>query len=181
MATLLLTLEEFRQLSKPVAMTIGAREVSPYIAEAQELDVPPYLGEALVLDVAEFVVDPTGKPDYSTLLSGGVYVSRDGCTPGRVEFAGLKRALAYYVYSRLVKNTSYALTRYGEVNKTDQYAVQAERSERSTMERDARTTADHHMDGCVRYLRANAGEFPLFSTRQKERNNARLRVLPPSC
>jgi hypothetical protein len=180
MATLLLTLDEFRQLAKPVAMTLGTGEVTPYIEEAQGIDIMPYLGEALVLDIVEYVDGKPGTPDYSTLLSGGIYTTA-GCPPRRVEFAGLKKALAYYVYSRLVKNTPYALTRYGDVNKTDQYSVQAERSERSVMERDARSTADYHAAACARYLQANRATFPLYPGGKPEKNNARLRVIPPSC
>jgi hypothetical protein len=161
-------------------MTLGHDEIMPYIREAQAIDIMPYLGEALVLDIVEYVDGKPGTPDYSTLLSGGVYAT-GGCPSRRVEFAGLKAALAYYTYARLVRNAPYPLTRYGESKEMDAYSRRAGLEERSTMERDARSTADYHAAACARYLQANRATFPLYPGGKPETTNARLRVIPPSC
>lgn len=49
---------------------------------------------------------------------GGVYVGRDG---KKHLFKGLKTAMAYYVYARLVKNDGRILSESGFLSHNDEY------------------------------------------------------------
>ena len=79
------------------------------IEEAQIKDIKTVLGDALYWD---FVNNIT-LPKYALLLNGGTYLN---CENNTVSFEGIKKALAYYAYARIIES-NIAVTRYGAVQK----------------------------------------------------------------
>lgn len=114
------------------------------IEEAELLDIKPKLGDELFLHL-------TTQPS-DELFDGGQYT--DACGTVR-HFVGLRRALAYYTWARLVKTSVNHLTRFGYVQKHDEYSQATEYRERQTAYNDAFAVADGYMKECLAYIQAS--------------------------
>lgn len=120
------------------------------IEEAELLDVRPKLGAELFGRLLE-------QNAPAELLDGGEYTDRCGTVRS---FVGLRRALAYYVWARLVKTGVNHLTRFGFVQKRDEYSEPTAYNERQVAYNDAFAIADEYMRGCIEYIEANPETFP---------------------
>lgn len=181
----LITIEDVKTHIRPMSKHLDDSRIAVYIDEAERLDLKPQIGESLFIDLKEFhnEVSPFDRtfdktfgadyPDYNLLLSGGIY-KRSGNV--YKEFAGLRTVLEYYVYARLVKNNNYTLTRFGFVNKDDQYSQQTDLKERLVSEKDARSVADTYLSDCIEYLRLNKDTFPAFGV-EKQKNKLRISII----
>jgi hypothetical protein len=163
----LITAAQLRQQYRPLSAHIDDARLLVYIDEAERLDVKPLLGDALFVDIKEAVSQTPVQersfapgvafPSYTLLLEGGTY--RIGENNVR-EFAGLKAALAYFAYTRIVENNPLWVTRSGVGEKTDPtaraIAEKRQRLWRNTCRSIARSYAVH----CLRYISANADDFP---------------------
>lgn len=140
------------------------------IEEAELLDVRPKIGDALFMRL----LDSTSE-DNNTLLDGGDYTDRCGNARG---FVGVRRALAYYVWARLVKTGVNHLTRFGFVQKRDEYSDTTDYKERQVAYNDAFAIADEYMRGCIDYIEAHADRFPEYTLRGVVRaNRVKFKVL----
>ncbi len=140
------------------------------IEEAELLDIRPKIGDALFLRLTS---DAATQHDGAStrvdvLLTGGEYIGKCG---NERYFVGLRRALAYYTWARLVKTGVNHLTRFGFVQKRDEYSDTTEYRERQTAYNDAFAVADGYMEGCLDYLRANPGAFPDYTLRGRVAGN----------
>ena len=84
-----------------------------YIDESEAIDVKPILGEQIYIDLCEAQTGTTLTDNQLLILDGGVYTVDNR----KYHFSGLKKAIAYFVYSRLIRNADGQLTSYGFVNK----------------------------------------------------------------
>lgn len=106
--------------------------------------------------------DPEPEPEpgpYDLLLNGGDYTDPNG---GVHVFAGLRRALAYYSWGRLVKTGTNHLTRFGYVDKNDEYSHSTEAKERQIAYRDAFAVADEYIQECFVYIQYFPDLFPEY-------------------
>lgn len=181
----IVTIENVKTNIRPISKHLDDNRINIYIDEAEHLDLKPQLGESLFIDLKEFINDvpaterTSGKtfgtdyPDYDLLLTGGIYKKSESVYK---EFAGLRTALEYYVYARLVKNNNYTVTRFGFVNKEDQYSQQSDLKERLVSEKDARSIADTYMNDCLEYIRMNSDQFKAFGC-GKQKNRLRISII----
>lgn len=138
------------------------------IEEAELLDVKPKIGDELFMRLRT-------HDQFDVLLDGGEYV--DGCGNSR-HFVGLRRALAYYVWARLVKSSVNHLTRFGFVQKRDEYSQATEYRERQTAYNDAFAVADGYMKACLAYIRAKPEIFADYTLKGKVRaNRTKFKIL----
>ena len=93
--------------------------VNRCIEEAQMLDIKPAIGDGVYMRL--FNLD--GDEAVSLLWNGGTYTDCDG---SEKLFAGLRKALLYYAYGRLLRTQIGISTRYGFQVKADQYSDSAE-------------------------------------------------------
>lgn len=100
----LVTTDEVAGLSRGMSTHIEENKVEIYIRESENIDIKAALGDALFLDIKE------NPLKYEFLLNGGRYELKNGDV--RL-FAGIKTALAYYTYARIVKNGDGNVTRFG--------------------------------------------------------------------
>lgn len=148
----LITTDEVSNLARTMSVHLDAEKIDVYIRESENIDIKVALGDALFLDVKE-------QPEnYSELLNGGDY----GSGNDRRSFVGLKAALAYYTYARIVKNGDGNVTRFGFVNKDNEYSSRSDFKEKLMAYNDAFSVADRYMKECVRYLNDNKKDFPLY-------------------
>ncbi|TFD92788.1 hypothetical protein E2605_18265 [Dysgonomonas capnocytophagoides] len=176
----LTTIENLKSSSSRfISSKLDDGRIEPYIDESEQMNIKSQIGDALFINILEYVNadDKSGFPDYSILLNGGTYQIKN-CDNDfeKRSFKGLIEALNYYVWSRIVKNNNYTLTRYGLVNKNDPYSANAELKERLAVEKDALSIADKYLSECIDYLKANKSQFPLFK-KGKQRNRLRIRVI----
>lgn len=129
------------------------------INEAQQMDIKPRITDAVLLDLLEYL-DKTVQDDEikNTLLNGGTYQS--------YYISGLKATHAYYTYSRLVSN-SFDLTRFGSVQRNDQYSTSTADLQRKTLANDARDTANVYLEECIKFIQAHPDTFNFGTTKTK--------------
>ena len=168
--THLTTIEEIKTAIRPMSKNIDDSRIHIYIDEAENIDIKSQIGDALLIDLRKWKENSASvTADYSILMNGGEYeVSGE-----KKYLKGLITTLQYYVHAKLIKNNNYSLTRFGFVNKEDQYSQQSDLKERLVSEKDTLSIADSYMRECLIYLRFNRDLFPLF---KKGIQKNRLRI-----
>lgn len=139
------------------------------IAEAERQDIKPKIGDALYLQITRDEVPAA----YDTLLDGGEWQQRDGTVR---YLTGLRTALAYYAYARIIRDGNIQSTRFGAVIKTEDNSAESERAERQRQYREAFTTADGYMSEVMEYLSENAEAFD-YARKTMRANRCTLRVI----
>lgn len=115
------------------------------IEEAQNLDIIPAIGAEWWLRV----IDRNDDAIATLLWEGGVY--KDTCGNSHI-FAGLRKALLYYAYGRIVRNSVGVSTRFGFQVKSDQYSDEAEQAQKTQAYNEAFSIADGYKAQCLAYL-----------------------------
>lgn len=159
---LLLTPYEVSMLARPVYS--DEQKMLRYIYEAEQNNLKPAMGDDAYLRAKR---NMTAETDM--LLKGGTYTDEDG---RERHFAGLKRALAYYTYSRLVESSNIELTRQGVVNRRSDYSDEADRQERIEASRETYAIADRYLKECLAYLAFIDGA----SCREDDVNSNRTKI-----
>lgn len=156
----LITTDEVSALSREISAHLDHEKIETYIRESENIDIKSALGDDLFLDVKE-------NPDkYLLLLDGGTYESK--CRKKKI-FAGLRVALAYYAYARIVKNGDGNVSRFGFVNKEGEYSRHTEFKEKMMAYDDACSVADRYLKECVLYLKECG--MPLYNGGGKLKSN----------
>ena len=129
--------EEVGILARPISQHIDREQISSYIMEAELLIVRPMLGG--------FLTTIKEKPnDYEVILNGGEELA-----------GGLRRAVAYYTYARYIRYGGTIATRFGAVEKTDEYSTRLEQDRKNAVYRECCNIADAFMREVVDYSRDN--------------------------
>lgn len=115
------------------------------IEEAQNLDIIPAVGAEWWLRL----LDRNDDEQAITLWEGGVY--DDVCGEQHI-FAGLRKALLYYAYGRVVRSSGGVATRYDFVVKADQYSDSADIKAKAQAYNEAFATADGYKAQALAYL-----------------------------
>lgn len=154
----IITPDEIEVLARPC--TIDEEIAWRYIEEAEMQDVKPLVGDALFFDICDH------PSKYEELLEGGICEIKGK----KLGFGGLKRAVAYYVWARMVKCSVHHLTRFGFVNKNDDNSHAVEWKERQAAYNDAYAVADNYMKECLAYIKdksiAQVGEVSQISKKR---------------
>lgn len=153
MQQFLMTTNEVMNLARDMSIHIDKSKIEVFLRESENLDIKNALGDALFLDVKEHI------DKYEILLNGGVYETDNG---DKKVFTGLKSALAYYTFARLVKSGDGNVTRLGFVNKESEYSSHSEFKEKLMAYNDAFDVANKYLKECVIYLNNNKNLFPLY-------------------
>lgn len=158
----LITTLEVADLSRSMSVHVDENKIDTYIRESESIDIKSALGDALYLDVKE------NPEKYKLLLDGGIY--EDKCGEKKI-FMGIKTALAYYTYARIVKNGDGNVTRYGFVHKEDEYSSRPDIKEKVMAYNDAFSIADRYLKECVRFLEEKKDDYPLYKGNGKIKAN----------
>lgn len=140
-------------MARDMSKHVDEDRINVYIRESEDIDLKSALGDALFLDVKN------NTQKYDVLLNGGEYNDRCGNV---CAFSGLKRALAYYTYARLVKNADGNLTRFSYVSKDSEYSHAVDFKQKLMAYNDAFNIADRYLKECVRFLEENKKDYPLY-------------------
>lgn len=112
------------------------------------------IDEAIDIDLRYLVGDAVYKQlvnsEDNVLLNGGEYTDEKGDTH---IIAGLKKAVAYFAYSRVVKFGNSLPTRFGTMNNDDGYSSRAELKERQMISDDAYSIGVKYIKEVLAYLK----------------------------
>lgn len=156
----LITLTEVMSLARSISTNIDEKNVDVFIDESEQLDVKPTIGDQMFIKLLDGI-------EYGRLMNGGRY-DIDGKS---YMFAGLKKALAYYVYARLVKGGNGTQTRFGFMEKNDDFSHRSDLKDRIAAYNDAFAVADKYLKECLRYMQANPTIFPGYNGEGKMKMN----------
>lgn len=154
MAEHLITPTDVLALARNASQSIAPKDIEVYIDEAEQLDLKPTIGTALYLRLLENSGDAEAN---ALLLDGGKYEGKSGVAM----FAGIRKALAYYAYGRMVKNGGRSVTRFGYVEKQGDYSAQVAYRERLDSANDATLVADSYMKETINFIECSKlfGEY----------------------
>lgn len=111
------------------------------------------IDEAIDIDLRYLVGDAVYKQlvnsEDNVLLNGGEYTDSKGDTH---IIAGLKKAVAYFAYSRVVKFGNSLPTRFGTMNNDDGYSSRAELKERQMISDDSYSIGLKYTKEVLAYL-----------------------------
>lgn len=138
MTKTLITPEEISTLARPCYA--DEEKALAYIVEAEQNNIKPAIGDDLYIQLKE------GGQTF--LLEGGIY-ERNG---KRYYLNGIKKALAYFVISRLYESSTTELTRQGAVNRRSEYSDNADNSEIISVSRETYAIANRYMEEVEKYL-----------------------------
>lgn len=138
-----------RARCRPFSQNYTAERIEPCVLEAQQADIKPQVGDALFVRL--LTPERAATEPYSTLLDGGLY---RGCDGGERVFDGLRTALAYYAYARLITSSVNYLGTTGLRTAVDSTAAKAEYDERERVRLDVRRMAESYMADALAYARS---------------------------
>lgn len=142
---------EFKQLARPTSVHIDEQEVEAYIREAEDIKIKPAIGVTLFNKLADATTDAALTAEELILFKGGAYTSPCGCDTDK-ECAGLKRAVAYLAYARMIAANGGIVTRTGYYQHDDSYASRVDDKNRANARRDVQNMADYYLGSCIEYL-----------------------------
>lgn len=140
MATLI-TPNEISSLAREVF--IDDTKATRFIDEAEDMDVRPALGDKML----QYIRQNAGT--LTELMNGATY-EYNGAT---YTFSGLKKAIAYYAYARLIVGGDIEVTRSGINSRDSEYSHKAVIEERQQVSRECSAIADHHMNQLLDYIK----------------------------
>ena len=94
-----------------------ARQLDPFISEAQKFDAKQLLGAAFF----QYIIDNPEEVNNAKLLDGATYNNNEG---DPVSFDGLKVMLVYFSFARYVGGKNVQDTPFGFVNKSGEKSDQ---------------------------------------------------------
>lgn len=150
--------ESVKTTVRPMSKHIDVEKILVYIDESQQQDIKNALGDSLFIDLLRYVNQEEGESTndvYDNLLHGGIYKNAND----EFIFSGLKKALNYFVYARLVKHGDRNLSRVGLMQDQSEYSSHAELKEKQEEYKDAFSVAEELMNDCLRYIRHNSTKF----------------------
>lgn len=161
----LITAEEVSALARPIYA--DEEIVSSIIAESEREDIKPRIGDRLYLTLKTKGVNELTNEE-SLLLNGGQWTSSNGDVH---YLEGLKTALAYFVYSRIVRDGNIQSTRYGARIKSDENSTSTEDTERQRQYRQAFASADRYLAECLAFINRNSSALGECGRDKKMRSN----------
>lgn len=159
---LLIWPEQFRELTRPVSIHVDDDEIAQFIRECEDVYIIPAVGWPTLKKAT--ATDPCAVDwsdiyaegfDPAVLLDGGEYIPGDracGCDPsGETRYCnGLRKALAYYVYAKMLRNDGNILARAGAMQHQDQYAYHTNDPELKRYN-DTMDIAEKYLAECMEY------------------------------
>lgn len=147
----LITVERFKELARPTSKHIDDEEVQTFIRECEDIYIIPAIGLARYKALQEDKSESTNV----TLLDGGEFEDKEGRLK---KCSGLRLALSYFVYAKMVMSDGGLLTRTGLMQHNDSYASREDDKNRVRMYNDAMEVAETYLGSCLAYLKSVEGE-----------------------
>lgn len=149
---MLVNIEDFSKYSLNLPVEINRQKLDKAIMEAEANDLARWFNDS-------FITDLKANPDtYTNVLEGcnWIYGSET------INFEGLKAAICYYAYARLLVSMPVTITQDAVVTKTSEYSEKAERKDISTESVNCEKMAEFYMGKVKDYLDNNTSTYPKY-------------------
>lgn len=133
----LITEAEISTLARPCY--IDHEKAKQFIIEAEQQDVKAKMGDGLWA----WINTNRGTAEGILLLDGGEWTDRRGNTH---VMGGLKKALAYFTFARIVTGANIEMTRTGAVNRTSDHTMRSDWQERLQVSRECHAIGQNYLD-----------------------------------
>ena len=147
----LTTATEVKALCRPISTHYEDANILTYIGESEDIDIKPILGEQMYIDLSEAQTGTTLTPNQTLILNGGVYTVEEK----KYVFKGLKSAIAYFVYSKIIKNSDGQVTRYGYINKDTAESDRPPLKEKLVAAEDAAKVGNAYLNEVLQFIKLN--------------------------
>ena len=154
----LLSPVQFAELARPTSIHLEDDEVNRFIEECEDLYIIPTVVYDVFSAAIDYVDDNTldGKFDETfdpvLYLNGGAFnYNHCGCDGASEWCAGLRKALAYYVYAKMGRADGSIIARDGLMRHNDQYAQHVEPNLKQY--NDVMEVAEQYLASCQRYAK----------------------------
>lgn len=167
---MLITLEQIRQF-KGITLNLNtAKQLDPYIQEAEEFDIRPFLGEQLYIDFLEdFESSPSLQNTYyADLYNGSTYTYQGD----KYKHEGLIAVMAYRVWARFVNYQNVNSTKYGIVKKTNDFSEPASDKTISRIVGQAQSGAVMYQERVKLYLDHHSDNIPKWKCSNKRKGGS---------
>lgn len=146
----LISVAEFKILARPTSVHIDDNEVLAYVREAEDVSVKPLIGIDTFTTLVEAISAATLSEELQILFEGGTYTPACDCAETK-ECAGLKRAVAYLAYARMIAANGGMVSRTGYYQHDDSYSSRVQDGERNNARREVQNMADYYLGTCADY------------------------------
>lgn len=159
MRTHLMSISGFRELARPTSKHLDESEVDKYIEEVEDTVIIPAIGLSTFKRLCESDIFE-GENDYILLNGGDWSESSCGCGDGTTERRcyGIRKAMAYFVFARMVQNDGSILTRSGFIQHTDEHGTKDDDKNRVRKYNEVMQVAETYLSTCVEFLGVLRGE-----------------------
>ena len=151
----LVQLSDIKSIVKNISSNIDEQRINTAIMEAQNIDVKPLINEQVYITLIEGDVIPD---NYLQLMNGCIYTYNDL----KYKFEGLKVAIIYFAYARLIKGLDSSVSAGGLVQKNNDFSTHTPIRERMNAANEAESIGNLHLKECLDYLTRNNDLFPEF-------------------
>lgn len=166
----LISVEQFRELARPTSVHLDEEEVNAYIRECEDQYIIPVIkyknfkgcveNDQSVWD--EFF-DETFNPKI--FIDGGEWISDEGTIKEEAHYVnGVRKALAYFVYARMVRSDGNILSRAGAMRHRDEHA-EHNTDQKLRQYNDVMNMAERYLAECVAYLRLHVKDLEINKTK----------------
>lgn len=147
----LITVDLFMKLTRPTSKHIDYEEVETFIRECEDLYIIPAIG----LERFKNLLRDRKEEKYIKLLDGGEYEDKEGTLK---KCSGLRFALSYFVYAKMIMSDGGLLTRTGLMQHNDSYASREDDKNRVRRYNDVMEIAETYLGSCLAFLKSVEGD-----------------------
>lgn len=168
---LLITFLNIKQTVKQISEHIDQERINNAITEAEELDLSPVIGEQLYISIIEKKGIYADK--YKDLMEGCIYQHNGE----KYQLRGIKVALCYFAYARLIKGIDNNLSRSGFLQKDADYSIHAVIKERLAASNEAYAIGNTYALKCLDFINRNPESFPVVAKCKTKKINSQFRAI----
>ena len=155
-------MEQFRALARPTSLHLDESEVNSFIRECEDRFIIPaitYANFKAAVEGIDSVWDETFDDTFSArlFLDGGEWEDAEDCTGARkLHYCnGLRRALAYFVYAKMLRADGSIVTRAGAMRHRDDNGEHLDGGKLQQYN-DVMNIAESYLAECMSYARFHA-------------------------
>lgn len=139
---MLTTIENIKELPG-MANNIRDSRILPYLQEVEDATIVPAIGAELYEKLN------SGEIEDCILLGGAYYTNRKG---KREMCHGIRKAVAYLAYSKMLMANKVSVTAFGVTEKTSQYSQSANAENVNYAANHAEKMGHFYLNSCLCYL-----------------------------
>ena len=149
----LISIDGFRALARPTSKHLDVDEVNKFIEECEDIYIIPVIGLETFKRLLD--VDVSKGMEEDILLNGGEWMDGScGCGGQLRRCHGLRKALSYFVYARMVQNDGSIVTRTGFVKHDDEYASRDDDKNRTRKYNEVMNVAETYLSTSLEFWRS---------------------------